>query len=42
MKKIFKKIIGSRFKRELKKMQPILDEIHEHEKRLDSLSDDDI
>ncbi len=42
MKKILKKIIGSRFKRELKKMQPILDEIHEHERRLASLSDDDV
>ena len=42
MKTILKKIIGSRFKRELKKMQPILDAIHEHEKRLASLSDDDV
>ncbi len=42
MKKILKKIIGSRFRRELKKMQPILDEIHEHERRLASLSDDDV
>ena len=42
LKKLLQIIIGSRFKRELKKMQPILDEIHEHEKRLASLSDDDI
>ncbi|MCZ6856973.1 MAG: preprotein translocase subunit SecA, partial [Gemmatimonadetes bacterium] len=42
MKNFFKKIIRSRFQRELKKMQPILDAIHEHEKRLASLSEDDI
>ena len=42
MKNFFKKIIRSRFQRELKKMQPILVAIHEHEKRLASLSEDDI
>ena len=42
MKNLLTKIIGSRFKRELKKMQPILDAIHDHEKRLAELSDDEI
>jgi len=42
MKKLFRKIIGSRFARELKKMQPILDAIHQHEERLAGLSEDEI
>ncbi len=42
LKKIFTKVFGTRFQRELKQMQPILDEIHEHEKRLALLSEDDI
>ncbi len=34
--------MGSRFDRELKKIQPILDAIHEHEERLGGLSEDEI
>jgi preprotein translocase subunit SecA len=42
MKKLLQKVFGTRFNRELKKIQPILDEIHEHEKRLAALSEDEI
>jgi preprotein translocase subunit SecA len=42
MKKLLTKIIGSRFNRELKKIQPVLDAIHEHEERLAGLSEDEI
>ncbi|UCD25957.1 MAG: preprotein translocase subunit SecA [Gemmatimonadota bacterium] len=36
------KVIGTRFERELKRIQPIIDAIKEHEKRLADLSDDEI
>ncbi|MCZ6917610.1 MAG: preprotein translocase subunit SecA [Gemmatimonadetes bacterium] len=42
VKTILKKIFGSRFDRELKKIQPVVDRIHEHEKRLGTLSEDEL
>ena len=42
LKKVFSKIMGSRFDRELKKMQPVVDQIHAHEARLANLPDDEI
>src|SRR5688572_33229721 len=37
--RLFTKIFGTRFDRELKRIQPIVDAIHEHEVRLKDLSD---
>ena len=42
LKKVITKIIGTRFDRELKKIQPIIDKIHEQEKRLVDFSDEQI
>jgi preprotein translocase subunit SecA len=42
LKTIAKALFGTRHDRELKRVQPILDEIHEHEERLGSLSEDDL
>ena len=42
IKTTLRKIFGTRFDRELKKIQPVLDAIHEHEERLASLSDEEI
>ena len=42
LKSLVTKIIGSRFNRELKRIQPLIDAILEHEKRLADLSDDEI
>jgi preprotein translocase subunit SecA len=36
------KIFGSRFERELKRIQPLIDQIHEHETRLAQVSDAEI
>ena len=40
--RLITKIFGTRFDRELKRIQPIVDAIHEHEVRLKDLSDTDL
>ena len=40
--KLFTKIFGTRFDRDLKRIQPIVDAIHEHEARLKDLSDGEL
>lgn len=42
LKQLVTKVIGTRFKRELKRLQPIVDAIHRHEERLRQLSDAEI
>ncbi len=42
LKKLVTRVIGTRFERELKRIQPIIDQILEHEKRLATLTDDEI
>src|SRR5688572_20577998 len=42
LKGIAKALFGTRHDRELKRVQPILDEIHQHEQRLASLADDEV
>ena len=42
LKGIAKALFGTRHDRELKRVQPILDEIHQHEERLASLADDEV
>jgi preprotein translocase subunit SecA len=42
LKTLVTKVIGTRFERELKRIQPLVDAIAEHEKRLAGLSDDEI
>ncbi|KPK00148.1 MAG: preprotein translocase subunit SecA, partial [Gemmatimonas sp. SG8_28] len=42
LKTLVTKVIGTRFERELKRIQPIIDAIHEHEKRLAGLSDEQV
>ena len=42
LKTLVSKVVGSRFTRELKRIQPIVDKIHEHEKRLGGYSDEKI
>ena len=42
LKQLVTKVVGTRFDRELKRFQPIVDAIHEHEKKLASLSDEEI
>jgi preprotein translocase subunit SecA len=42
LKTMVNKVIGTRFERELKRIQPIIDAIKEHEARLGSLPDDKI
>src|SRR5687767_13365653 len=42
LKGIAKALFGTRHDRELKRVQPILDEIHHHEERLASLSDSEL
>ena len=39
LKQLVTKVMGTRFERELKRIQPIVDAIHEHEQRLKGLSD---
>ena len=41
LKSLVKKVLGDRHAREAKKLQPILDEIDGHYRRLESLSDDE-
>ncbi len=42
VKSLFTKILGSRFKRELKRLRPVVDGILRHEERLTALSDAEI
>jgi preprotein translocase subunit SecA len=42
LKQAFTKVFGTRFYRELKRIRPVIDRIHEHERRLASLSDEEI
>ncbi|MBI4419494.1 MAG: hypothetical protein HY560_01605, partial [Gemmatimonadetes bacterium] len=42
LKQLVTKVIGTRFDRELRHIQPIIDSIHEHESRLGKLADDQI
>jgi preprotein translocase subunit SecA len=42
LKTLVTKVIGTRFERELKRIQPIIDAIHEEETRLGQLSDEDV
>jgi preprotein translocase subunit SecA len=42
LKRLVTKVMGTRFERELKRIQPIVDAIHEHEERLKGLSDADL
>ncbi len=42
LKKLVSSVVGTRFERELKRIRPIVDQIHEHERRLKDLSDADI
>jgi preprotein translocase subunit SecA len=36
------RVFGTRFERSMKKLQPIIDEIHGHEERLASVGDDEL
>src|SRR5262245_62147783 len=38
-KALVQKVFGTRFSRELKRIQPLVREVHEHERRLKALSD---
>ncbi|MHC4991683.1 MAG: preprotein translocase subunit SecA, partial [Planctomycetota bacterium] len=42
LKTLVTKVIGTRFERELKRIQPIIDAIHQHEERLAGLSDEQV
>src|SRR3990172_2350807 len=42
LKKLVTSIVGTRFERELKRIRPIVERIHEHERRLKDLSDAEI
>ncbi|HKR55946.1 MAG TPA: preprotein translocase subunit SecA, partial [Gemmatimonadales bacterium] len=41
-KALVQKVFGTRFSRELKRIQPLVNQVHEHERRLKSLSDAEI
>jgi len=41
-KRVLTSILGTRHQRDLKRIQPILDAIHEHEARLAGVSDDEV
>ena len=41
-KRVLTAILGTRHERDLKRIQPILDAIHEHEARLATVSDDEV
>src|SRR6059058_2552949 len=41
-KQLVTKLVGTRFQRELKRIQPLVDAIHGHETRLKGLSDADL
>ncbi len=42
LKRIVTKVLGTRFKRELKRIQPLVDAIHGHEERLKGVSDAEV
>ncbi len=42
LKQLVAKVIGSQFERELKRIQPIIDAIHEHEERMGAISDEQV
>ena len=42
LKKLVTSVVGTRFDRELKRIRPIVDRIHEHERRLKDLPDAEI
>ena len=42
LKQLANRVFGTRFDRELKRIQPIIDKIHEHEERLSTFSDDEV
>jgi preprotein translocase subunit SecA len=42
LKQVITKVVGSRFDRELKRIQPVIDRIHEHERRLAESSEDEL
>jgi len=42
LKTLVTKVIGTRFERELKRIQPIIDAVHGHEERLAALSEEEI
>ncbi len=42
LKQLVQTVFGTRFTREVKRLQPVVDQIHDHEKRLASLSDAEI
>ncbi|MCL7971027.1 MAG: preprotein translocase subunit SecA [marine benthic group bacterium] len=42
LKGMVHKVVGTRFQREMKRMQPIVDDIKRHEERLAGLSEDDL
>ena len=41
-KRVLTAILGTRHDRDLKRIQPILDSVHEHEARLAGVSDEDV
>ncbi len=42
LKSLINRILGTRFEREMKKLQPIVDEIQRHEERLSDLSEEEL
>src|SRR5574341_597029 len=42
LKQLVKSVIGTRFDRELKRIRPIVERIHEHERRLKTQADADV
>ena len=42
LKNLVNKVIGTRFERELKRIQPLIDQIKEHERRLADCSEEEI
>ena len=42
IQQLISKVIGTRFSRELRRLQPIVDRVHRHEEALASLSDADV
>ncbi len=42
LKRLVTKVVGTRFERELKRIQPLVDGIHRHEERLKELSDGEL
>ncbi len=42
LKQLFNRMVGTRFERELKRIQPLIDQIHEYEKGFASCSDSEI